>query len=306
MGMGSWDDNATRSYAAYSSVAKSTSNARELFKARELQSALSPNGVTLRESCDSEINPESNAIIIGLDVTGSMGSIAHHIAKEGLGVLMSEIMDRKPVSDPHIMFMGIGDVHAMDRAPLQLSQFEPDIRIVEQLNELFVEGGGGGNDTESYDLPWYFASTRTAIDCYSKRQKKGYLFTIGDELVPSGLTQHDVQRVFGVNQIDERVFAERETNHLTAEDLVGMAQEQYHVFHLVIEQGYYARRNGERVLAQWDELLGKRALPVDDYEKVCEVIMSAIQVSEGEDVEDVIMSWQDARTQATVRRALGA
>ncbi|HAO33838.1 MAG TPA: hypothetical protein DCQ84_12920, partial [Candidatus Competibacteraceae bacterium] len=58
------------------------------------------------------------------------------------------------------------------------------IRIARQLRRLWLEKGGGGNACESYTLPWYFAATHTAIDCFEKRGKKGYLFTVGDEEPP--------------------------------------------------------------------------------------------------------------------------
>jgi hypothetical protein len=74
-----------------------------------------------------------------------MGIISDNIAKEGMPTLFKEIYDRKPITDPHIMFMGIGDVEAGDRSPLQVSQFEADIRLAEQLEKLHVEHGGGGN-----------------------------------------------------------------------------------------------------------------------------------------------------------------
>ena len=71
------------------------------------------------------------------DVTGSMGMIADALARKGLGTMVEEILARKPVSDPHIMCMGIGDV-LYDRAPLQVTQFEADIRIAEQLEKLWL------------------------------------------------------------------------------------------------------------------------------------------------------------------------
>ena len=109
----------------------------------------------IRESRDSDANPASTAIIIGLDVTGSMGLIADAIAREGLKTLFTEIYDRQPVRDPHILFMGVGDA-LCDTAPLQVSQFEADIRIADQLVDLWLESGGGANACESYTLPWYF------------------------------------------------------------------------------------------------------------------------------------------------------
>lgn len=293
MGMGSWTASTNTQYRSYAADVAKTTSAREAFRSRHLVPQLDPKGVLLRESCDSEINPESNAIIIGLDVTGSMGSIAHHIAKEGLGTLMTEIMDRQPVSNPHIMFMGIGDA-AYDDAPLQVSQFEPDIRIVEQLSQLYIEEGGGGNATESYDLPWYFAGTRTSIDCFNKRQRKGYLFTIGDELPPTRLAVRDLTRTLGSEQHD-----------VSSAESLRLAQEKYHVFHFIIEEGSYARRSKE-VIPAWKALLGARAVCVKNFHHISQIIISTMEVSEGGNPEEVIASWEDPAVRDSVKHALFA
>lgn len=293
MGMGSWTAATTTQYRSYAADVAKTSNAREAFRSRDLVPALDPKGVLLRESCDSEINPESNAIIIGLDVTGSMGMIAHHIAKEGLGTLMTEIMDRQPVANPHIMFMGIGD-GAYDDAPLQVSQFEPDIRIVEQLSQLYIEGHGGGNQTESYDLPWYFAGTRTSIDCFNKRQRKGYLFTIGDELPPQVLHAKNLATILGGEQHD-----------VPSVESLRLAQEKYHVFHFIVEEGSFARRRPD-VVPAWKELLGARAVPVKNYHHISQIILSVIEISEGANPEEVLASWEDEAVRESVKYAITA
>ena len=150
----------------------------------------------MRESRDSKDNPKSTPVIVALDVTGSMGMLADVIAREGLGVLFNAILDLKPISDPHVMFMGVGDANC-DSAPLQVSQFEADNRIVEQLTQLFIEHGGGGNNFESYNLPWYFGARHTEHDSLIKRGKRGYLFTVGDEEAPEALTVAQIEEVIG-------------------------------------------------------------------------------------------------------------
>lgn len=293
MGTGRWEDTGRTYYSTRSIVAKSSKDARSYFKNSQINEGLDPNGVILRESCDGDDNPESNAIIIGLDVTGSMGYMAHEIAKTGLGNLIDGILNRKPVADPHIMFMAIGDVKT-DRSPLQVSQFEADDRIVKQLEDIFVEGGGGNNQTESYDLPWYFAANRTSIDCFTKRGKKGYLFTIGDELPPNGLTSTDIKRVFGTD----------DQQNYTAAELLKMAEEKYHVFHLVVEEGYFAGRHPDTI-HEWKKLMGNRAIPLSNHKHLSEVILSCIQLSEADDadVDSIIESWQDEEIRATVKHA---
>lgn len=295
MGGGSFRSAETQaSYASYTKSVASATRVDQVFTKRRLSELLNPKNVMLRESCDGEDNPNSRPIIIGLDVTGSMGMVAKHIAQEGLGEVMNAIFDRQPVKDPHLMFMGIGDA-AFDDAPLQVSQFEADFRIVEQLSNLYVEGCGGNNQTESYDLPWYFAGTRTQIDSLDKRGEKGYLFTMGDELPPEVLRARDLQRILG----------DGEQHDVPSVDSLKLAEEKYHVFHLIIEEGGYARRYLDDVVNGWQQMLHHRALRVNDYRNVSQIIISAIEVSEGGDPEQVANSWKDANVQRSVRHALG-
>ena len=180
MGSDRWEPKDWKSYSTDRLVGKTTES---IYSSRSIDTDLDPINIKIRESCDSNLNPKSTALIVAEDVTGSMSRVLDATIR-GLGTLVTEIYDRKPISDPHMMFMGVGDVEAGDRAPLQVTQFEADIRIAEQLQKLYLEQGGGGNTYESYSLAWYFAATRTAIDCFTKRGKKGYLFTVGMSVLP--------------------------------------------------------------------------------------------------------------------------
>ena len=251
-----------------------------VFASRTLSNDLDPKNIAVRESVDSVANPHSTPIIVALDVTGSMGMIPQQLVQGNLGTLMKELLDRRPVSDPHLMFMGVGDVTS-DRAPLQVTQFEADLKIADQLRAIYLEGGGGGNFSESYNLPWYFAAMKTSIDSMAKRKKKGFLFTIGDEEPPQDLTTDQQKKVFGSSA--ERSFTNRE--------LLELAERNYHVFHVVVEQGSHFRSYGDRVMGKWCDLLGQRVIRLSDYTCLAEVIVSTIQAIEGTDSATVSGSW---------------
>lgn len=278
MGGGTFDAGA---YSAFASTTKGKTT-DQVYTSRSMHTSLDPMGVKIRESRDSVDNPNSTPVIVGLDVTGSMGMLADVIAREGLGTLFTGILDRKPISDPHIMFMGIGDVAGRDRAPLQVSQFEADKRIIEQLTQLYLEHGGGGNNFESYHLPWYFAAFHTVHDSMEKRGKRGYLFTVGDEEVPQPLTKEQIKRVTGDDvQCEE----------FSAEELLQLAQRSYDVYHVIIQEGSHARAHLPEVQAGWNKLLGQRAILLSDHRKLAETIVSAIEVAEGRDAAESAKGW---------------
>lgn len=275
MGSGTFDSTAYRSFTS-STKDKSTD---EIYASRGMNSNLDPKNVN-RESRDSADNPNSTPIIVGLDVTGSMGMLADVIAREGLGVLFESILDRKPISDPHLMFMAIGDAN-YDRAPLQVSQFEADSRIIEQLTQIYIEHGGGGNSFESYNLPWYFGAFHTAHDSIEKRGKRGYLFTVGDEEAPQDLTPDQIETFLGY----------KPQGSLSNTHILEAAQRVYDVFHIIVEEGSHARRYLNQVVDSWTSVLGQRVIRLADHKALGETIVSAIEVAEGRDAAESVSGW---------------
>lgn len=279
MGSGSFDPGAYRAFTA-TTKGKATD---EIYTSRHIHANLDPKGVKLRESRDSADNPNSTPLIVALDVTGSMGILADVIAREGLGTLFTGILERKPISDPHVMFMAVGDANC-DSAPLQVSQFEADKRIIEQLTQIYLEHGGGGNNFESYNFPWYFAAFHTEHDSIVKRGKRGYLFTVGDEEAPHPLTKAQIKQFIGDDIQSD----------LSVQDMLELAQRKYDVYHVVIEEGDYARRALDRVTDSWTSLLGQHVIRLSDHKKLAETIVSAIEVSEGRDAASSAGAWGGA------------
>ncbi len=293
MGGGNWTNKDWDNYASKNVRGMSTSN---IYKSNNIAEEFDPSKIVIRESFDSIEHPSSTPIIIGLDVTGSMGGLLQVVA-EKLGDLVGEILERNPVTDPQIMFMAIGDSYGRggnyhDEAPLQVTQFESDIRIAEQLTKLWFEQGGWGNGFESYPLAWYFAANKTKIDSFDKRGEKGFIFTIGDDSYPSKITKEEIKRVFG-----DDVEAD-----LSIEEIIAQVNRKYEVFHLCMKQGGSHR---EKDAIKWKGLLGERAIIVSDYSKIPEIMISIIETMSGKPIDEVVKSW-DGSTAVAVKQAIGS
>jgi len=290
MGHARWDAHAFKTFAATHVAGRSRA---EVFGAKGLAAEFDPAKFTLRESRDSAANPRSTAIALFSDVTGSMGFTAENMIRTQIDTAMREIDARKPVSDPHLLVGAVGDAWC-DQAPIQMTQFEGGIVLADQLKRLWIEGGGGGNCGESYLAAHYGAGVKTSIDCLEKRGRKGYLFTMGDEPALPALTRDQIFRVFGVD-------AGRD---LSAADCLALAERSYDVFHIVLKNVGYARNGLDRVLASWRPLLGERVLQLDDHTKVAELVVSTLQVLNGDRVNDVAASWSGT-TALTIANAIG-
>ncbi len=225
MGGGAWSRSTFYEYSKVTgrTVSKDGSiagdySAQDMFKSRRLSDALNPYKV-VRECCDSEEHPETVPVILALDVTGSMGDAAVEVAKK-LNNVMTTLYEQ--TKDVEFLIMGIGDL-SYDAAPIQASQFESDIRIAEQLDQIYFEGGGGGNGFESYTAAWYFGLNNTRLDCH-KRGKKALIITMGDEPLNPYLPHNRLDSSLGTN-----LEADIETGELYKQVI-----EKFEVFHLAV------------------------------------------------------------------------
>ena len=286
MGYGAWS---AADWKKYSSARISGKRVNDIYSATKIDDKYDPRKIKCRESLDSADHPVTTPIIIGLDVTGSMSDLLN-VTAQRLGEMVKDIIERQPVEGPQIMFCAVGDSRC-DRSPLQVTQFESDIRIASQLTELWFEQGGGGNNFESYPLVWYLAANKTKTDAWEKRQQKGVIFTLGDDGYPEQLLKREIEKVFG----------DRVSEDINTEALLAQVSRRYDVFHLMVMDG---RSESTVKLPKWRELMGERAISVTDVNAIPEIIVSLLECVAGRDKEDIINSW-DGNTQLAVRNALG-
>lgn len=256
MGGGSWSSNAFDTYTRATKIGYTAStyattdnlSVQEIFKQTTIHKDLDPKNV-MRECCDSEEHPNTFPVILALDVTGSMGQAAVKTAQK-LNEIMTDLYADKSLPDIEFCVMGIGDL-CCDRFPIQISQFESDIRIAEQLDQIYFEFGGGGNSYESYTAAWYMGINHCVLDCW-KRGKKGLIITIGDELPNPYLPKNSIN----CNGL-EGVTGDKLQCDIETKELLEQTLEKFNIYHLSIDDSsssyqYYKRRNIDE---EWKNLL---------------------------------------------------
>ncbi len=265
MGSGSWTRSSfinyttsTKSGATVDSLGSivGVNSTQDIYKQVSINKSLVPYQV-MRECLDTEEHPETKPVIIALDVTGSMGDAAVEAAKK-LNIIMESLY--KELIDVEFCIMGIGDL-AYDRYPTQISQFESDIRIAEQMDKVYFEFGGGGNSYESYTVAWYMGARHTKLDCW-KRGQKGIIITIGDEQLNPYLPKETLAAKIGDDL----------QNDIDTKDLYREVSEKYDVFHIHVNHHKESIYDYKNIKPTFAKIIGDQNVvcceEIDDLAKI--------------------------------------
>ena len=224
MGSGSFR---VSSYAAYNTSLGRTYDkdtgriSGQTFESKHIDPSLDPKKFRVRECVNNDEHPNTIPVILALDVTGSMGGACSETAA-ALGVIVTNLYEK--FKDIEFCIMGIGDL-AYDDAPIQMSQFESDVRIAEALDKVYIEHGGGGNGFESYTAAWYMGLKRTKLDAYDKQGRKGIIITMGDE---------PLNPYFPKRKLNGAINASEEKD-IETKDLYKEASKKFDIYHISVD-----------------------------------------------------------------------
>lgn len=285
MGSSSWDDgHYSRKVADKAARGVDTFAYDKDVKARaihdpsamKVRDTLNING-KIREARDSKEHPESTAIGVVFDVTGSMADKPAVMQKK-LPQLMGLLLRKGYIKDPQICFGAIGDFYS-DRVPLQIGQFESGIEMDEDITSFVLESGGGSTYEESYQNALYFFAHKVSADCFEKRSKKGYLFVIGDEKPYSMSTKEELKTLIGDDV----------QSNVPLESIMEAVKAKWNVF-FIIPKGT-SHYNDPMLRKRWMGLLDEEhVIMLEDAEAVCETIGLAIGICEGTTTGDAVAS----------------
>jgi len=222
-------------------------------------------------------------IVFALDVTGSMGSWTK-IIYDKMPMFYGQIMMQKYLGDPSISFSAIGD-SLYDKVPLQVSEFGQGKEIDQLISKMYLEGGGGGNTEESYELSAYFYTHQvgfTNANC-------PYFFLTGDEGFFSEVQSSVLEQVLGV-KLEKKTYK--------GKDFWKELMKKYNVF--FIKKEYYNDNNG--TLQQWKDAVGdERILHITTPKACIDVMLVAIAITSGSRTLDEYVKDMKIREQTKER-----
>lgn len=248
-------------------------------------------GIKIRECLDSPEHPESLAIAFGLDVTGSMSVIPRQIIDK-LPIFFTALLEKGFVKHPAVCFGAIGDANG-DRAPLQVTQFESDIKGFEQLANVWLEGGGGGTAAESYELFMHFMGKYSKLDCFDKRGQKGFLFIIGDELATTilpGAVRYEVKTAnynWELSKYHVRdVIGDTIESNIPFDEVLETLREQYEVCWIYPKEASYFTEYTQ-IHEHWKKVFGEDYYELTKTEDFVELVIMIIAAKLGYSLAEI-------------------
>lgn len=274
---------ATGTNFAYDSYARRNASA----EAHDSVNVTIPNkaGVKIRECRDSADHPNSKAKVIMFDETGSMGNVPRQMQKE-LKRVFGLTLD-KGVKDVQIAVAAYGDALNYERAPIQVSQFESDNAIDDALDNLFLEGNGGGNGGETPNLVWYYLAHYAELDSLEKRGIKGHIYMVADE-VPLELDSSTIEKYIG----------DSPRGGLSTEAIVDDLLKKFDVTILLVDN---SSAKWQRSYERYSSLFGPdNVIVLEGTNAIPETIAGLIALDEGVDSKVVLDELSDSKELARV------
>jgi hypothetical protein len=208
-------------------------------------------------------------LVIACDVTGSMG--------EWPAVIFSKLpyLEHEAIEylgdDCEISFAAVGDVFS-DSYPLQVQEFAKGTGLKTALEKLVIEGNGGGQSMESYDVAAvYYAE---ACEMPNAIRKPIFIF-IGDEGIYSFVDSLKVEELTGIKVPSKTGPAK----------VFGQLREKFAVY--AIRKPYGCSSDNpsaqeQQIQKQWGELLGEdHVLSLPDAARVVDVIFGILAKETG-------------------------
>ncbi len=222
-----------------------------------------------------DISTNSNlALILVVDVTGSMKERPKELFKKFptllaesntaiQGLKLKDVQSgQSTVEDKlEIAVVAIGDA-TIDRFPLQVVDFSKGTDLVEKIDKILPEGGGGPGTKESYELGAYYVLNH----CHTPNMPEGtkpLVIFIGDERYYNEVNPAQVKALIGDDL----------TGPLDSAQVFKDLKEKFDVRVLRPEESY-SQLEYKRIREQWEGVLGQSVLKMDDASRFVDTVVA--------------------------------
>lgn len=215
------------------------------------------------------------AAVMVVDVTGSMGKWPSlifekipalynetNVALQGLDPDELAAGNKTADSLLELAVLAVGD-YKHDRFPIQVVNFSKGPDLVNGVNKIHPEGGGGGNAKESYDLSLYYILNHCEMPNIPQDFKPP-LIIAGDEGFYTEVSKDVVKRYIGDDLAHD----------LKTEDVIRKLMQKFDVYILRPEGDGYPPIAYQAIRHQWNEVLGsQRVMLMSDPERLVDCVI---------------------------------
>ena len=221
-----------------------------------------------RTTLDSSMNPKGkilkstskHPIIIMLDVTGSNINFAR-VVYDKMPMFYGQIEQKGYLDDFDISICAVGDAYS-DHYPLQIGSFAKGIEIDSWLEKLVLEGGGGGQGMESYELAAYYLYKNAKFE----KGAEPIIFFIGDEAAYPTVNMMQARRVGAI--CDEKNIKPFDLLREKSNDNVFMLLNKF-----------CGRRFDEEITESWEELLApQHVVKIEEEKSIVDLMLGIISM----------------------------
>ncbi len=246
-------------------------------------------GKTAKDCVPASLTTESvGPLVIVCDVTGSMGDWPATMFSK-LPYLDHEAGDYLG-SDKAICFAAVGDANG-DEYPLQVQQFGEGAALKKALLSLIIEGHGGGQIMETYELAALYFARNVAMP----KAVSPILIFIGDE-APYDVVIPEQAEEFAHVALQKRLRTKDIFDELMTKFSVYLVRKPYHIM-----DGNAVSDEDRRIHRQWANLIGEdRIADLPVAERVVDVIFG-ILAKEADRVDDFRKEIEDRQRPDQVR-----
>lgn len=238
---------------------KSARRAYDAYAGRSYGDAID-SGKTASDLVPNFISTNSDSpLIVVCDVTGSMG--------EWPAVIFSKLpyldIEGKQYlgENMEICFGAVGDANS-DKYPLQVMPFSKGLDLEQQLKQLVIEGGGGGQTTETYELAALYLARNMKTP---KARRKPIVIFIGDEQ-PYQYVERAQANKYSKTLINQR---------MSTEDVFAELRETCSVY--LVRKPYDRSSCEPEIKRHWEKLLGADHIAeLPDASRIVDVIFGIL------------------------------